>query len=36
MNKWQICVSGDNGSESQIAYNRITQLKLIEKALKEE
>jgi hypothetical protein len=36
MNKWQICVGGDNGSESQIAYNRITHLELIERALKEE
>jgi hypothetical protein len=29
-------VGGDNGSESQIAYNCITHLELIERALKEE
>lgn len=31
-----ICVGGDNGSESQIAYNCITHLELIERVLKEE
>ncbi len=36
MNKWQICVGGDNGSASQIAYDHITHLEPIERTLKEE
>jgi hypothetical protein len=36
MKKWQICVGGNNGSESQIIYNHITHLELIERVSKEE